>query len=177
MNHNSVTDIAICTSLRTSVTVREHLACREQFINLFVMRNIWTIFGRQSILDNFWTAFFVSIGLGIGHICEMSEPYTSSGTMPVRGRADSLAYGVGMADVSELGKSLFLWCDWSLSSALWLGDWGLLGYLTLRGLKCPKIGRLVMGLYRKSSLLTVSENSSPVYYGNDGSKIPGNLHF
>ena len=23
----------------------------------------------------------------------------------------------------ELGRSLFLWCDCSLSSALWLGDW------------------------------------------------------
>ena len=31
------------------------------------MTNIWTTFGRQKVLDIFWTTFLVSIGLRIGH--------------------------------------------------------------------------------------------------------------
>ena len=34
MKYNSVNDIAMCVFLCTSVTAREHLACREQFINI-----------------------------------------------------------------------------------------------------------------------------------------------
>ena len=66
IEHNSVNDIALCVSLFTSVTVREHLACREQFINVMsndkYLVNFWT----SKHLDIFWTTFFVSIGLRIG---------------------------------------------------------------------------------------------------------------
>ena len=62
MEHNSVNDIALCVSLCTSVTVREHLARTKQFINAMnddkYLYNIWTPkhFGR------FWTTFLVSSG-------------------------------------------------------------------------------------------------------------------
>ena len=46
MVQNSVSGIALCISLCTSVTVREHLACMKQCIN---------IMSNDKYLDNFWT--------------------------------------------------------------------------------------------------------------------------
>ena len=46
MEHKSVNDNAMCIFLSTSVTVREHLACREHFSK--AMTN-------DKYLDNFWT--------------------------------------------------------------------------------------------------------------------------
>ena len=47
--HNSVNDIAKCSSLCTSVTVREHRANWEQFINVII---------NNKHLDNFWRQNF-----------------------------------------------------------------------------------------------------------------------
>ena len=46
--------------------VREHLACRGNLRMWWVMKNIWTIFWRENILDISWTTFYVFIGLRIG---------------------------------------------------------------------------------------------------------------
>ena len=42
------------------------------------MAYIWTIFGRKNILDVFWTAFWLSIGVLIGQDLKMPESYTTS---------------------------------------------------------------------------------------------------
>ena len=50
----------------TSVTVRERLVCRKQFIDVMRDDKYLNNFGRQNILDIFWTTLLVSIGLLIG---------------------------------------------------------------------------------------------------------------
>ena len=42
------------------------------------MTNIWTTFGRQSILDFFGQPFWLALDFGLDRIREMSESYTSS---------------------------------------------------------------------------------------------------
>ena len=59
-------DIALSVSVCTSVTVREDLACREQFINVTSNDEYLDNFGREKNLDIFWTTFLSSIGLRIG---------------------------------------------------------------------------------------------------------------
>ena len=76
-----MTDIAKYGSLCTSMTVREHRASREQFINAIINKNSWTIFGRQNILDvsgHFW----LISDFGLDRILEMSESYTTT-TYPI----------------------------------------------------------------------------------------------
>ena len=51
-------DIKMHVSLFPSVTVRDHLARREQFINIIC---------NDKYLDNFWTTLLVSIGRQIEH--------------------------------------------------------------------------------------------------------------
>ena len=41
MGHTLVTDVAMCFSLCPSVTVRDHLECREQFINITLARFLY----------------------------------------------------------------------------------------------------------------------------------------
>ena len=58
-------DIALCVSLCTCDSQRT-FGKQEIFINVISSDTIWTSFGRQKILDIFWTTFLVSIGLRIG---------------------------------------------------------------------------------------------------------------
>ena len=68
----------MCVSLCTSVTVREHLACREQVVN---------IMGNKKYLDNFWTPkhfghfwrhLWLALDFKFDRIWETSESYTTS---------------------------------------------------------------------------------------------------
>ena len=67
MEHYSVIDIAMYASLCPSVTVRGHLACKEQCMNIICdekyLGNFWT----PKHFGYFWTTFLVRIGLRIGH--------------------------------------------------------------------------------------------------------------
>ena len=69
MDHNAVTDIAMCVSLCPSVTVKEHLSCSEQCMHLHILCHdkYQYNFRRQNILDIFWTTFLFSTGFRITH--------------------------------------------------------------------------------------------------------------
>ena len=67
IDHNSVADIAMCVSLRPSVTVRDRLARREQFINIICNDKYLDICWTPKHFGLFWTAFLISIELRIIH--------------------------------------------------------------------------------------------------------------
>ena len=68
MEHNSVNNVAMFISLCTVVTVGEHLAFREQIINVLSNENIWTIFGHQNVLDILWITFWSALDFRLGRI-------------------------------------------------------------------------------------------------------------
>ena len=62
MEHKSVNDIAMCIFPCTSVTVREHLACREHFLNAISTDKYGdNFFGRQNTLDIFRRYFVLAL--------------------------------------------------------------------------------------------------------------------
>ena len=87
--HNSAGDIAMCVSLCTTATVREHLAHTEWFIN---------VMSKDKYLDDFWTPkhyghflgtnFWLAFGFGLDRIWEMSESYTTNPNQDTDGDTD-----------------------------------------------------------------------------------------
>ena len=73
MEDDSMSDIAMCVCLCTSVTVRKHPACGEQFIN---------VTSYDKYLDNFWTSkhfghFWLAWEFELDGIPEISKFYTT----------------------------------------------------------------------------------------------------
>ena len=66
MEHGSGNDIALCVSLCTSVTVREHLTCRKYFINAMSNDKYFDKFWTPNNIGQFLDTILVSIGLRIG---------------------------------------------------------------------------------------------------------------
>ena len=67
MEHNSLNDMH-CAFLSTSVAVREHMACREYFINVMGNDKYLDNSGRQNILDALGRHFWLALNFGLDRI-------------------------------------------------------------------------------------------------------------